>query len=151
MIIDDELILINLVAETRDRALSVLGNRLFEEGYVTADFVRSVMEREKVYPTGLPTSPYGLAIPHTDSDKVIKPKIAIATLKDPVKFLSMSNLEEEVDVKIIFMLALKDPLEQLEVLQKLTGIFQDSDAVTRIANVESSEEFYQLLVSLDSM
>ncbi|MDC3424578.1 PTS sugar transporter subunit IIA [Aquibacillus sp. 3ASR75-11] len=147
MNIDDELIMINLEAESKERALSVLGSRLHEEGYVTDDFVKSVMEREQVYPTGLPTSPYGLAIPHTDSDKVIKPKIAFATLKEPIKFSSMSNMEEEVDVKIIFMLALKNPHEQLEILQKLTGIFQDSDAVTRIANVETSEEFHQLLGS----
>ena len=147
MKIDDELILINLEAESRESALSVLGNRLYEEGHVTDDFVASVMEREKVYPTGLPTSPYGLAIPHTDADKVIKPKIAFATLKDPVKFKLMSNLDEEVDVKIIFMLALNNPHEQLETLQKLTRIFQNGEAVKRIANVESSEEFHQLLGS----
>ncbi|KIY20575.1 MULTISPECIES: PTS sugar transporter subunit IIA [Mesobacillus] len=147
MKIDDELILINLEAESRERALSVLGNRLYEEGYVTDDFVASVMEREKVYPTGLPTNPYGLAIPHTDADKVIKSKIAFATLKEPVKFSSMNNLNEEVDVKIIFMLALNNPHEQLEILQKLTGIFQNSDAVERIAKVESSEEFHELLGS----
>jgi mannitol/fructose-specific phosphotransferase system IIA component (Ntr-type) len=53
MIIEDDLLLIKLEAETKERALSVIGNRLHEKGYVTDNFVQSVIEREKVYPTGL--------------------------------------------------------------------------------------------------
>jgi len=147
--IDKELILVGLDTETKEEALEKIGQQLYEGGYVTDQFVPSVLKREEEYPTGLPTLPYAIAIPHTDTDKVIEPKIAIATLKNAVPFSVMGNADNQVDVKIIFMLALNSPDKQLETLKKLTDMFQNKEAVEKFGNVKDAEEFMELLSSLN--
>lgn len=147
MEIDKDLIMVGLHVETKEEALEKMGRQLFEQGYVTEEFIPSVLKREQEYPTGLPTLPYAIAIPHTDSDKVIEPKIAIATLKETVPFSVMGNSNMEVDVKIIFMLALDSPDKQLETLKKLTGIFQNKEAVEKFGNVQNVKECEKLLQS----
>src|SRR5690625_23650 len=142
--------MVGLNVETKEEVLERMGRLLFERGYVTDQFIPSVLKREAEYPTGLPTTPYAIAIPHTDSDKVIEPKIAVATLKETVPFSVMGNSNTEVDVKIIFMLALDSPGKQLETLKKLTDIFQNKEAVENFGNVQDVEQFEKILVSFNS-
>lgn len=145
MELDKELVMIDLDSDSKDEALTVLGNQLFDKGFVNESFVESIIEREKTFPTGLPTAPFGVAIPHTDSDKVNEPQIAFASLEEPVKFSVMGNSDELIDVKVIFMLALKDPDDQLEMLQKLIGLFQDPETVTKLANIDSTVTLNELI------
>lgn len=39
---------------------------LKEKGYVRDSFLDAILAREKAYPTGLPTLPVAIALPHTD-------------------------------------------------------------------------------------
>lgn len=146
---DKELIMIGLELDTKEEVLKAMGNRLREAGYVTDDFVASVLEREYIYPTGLPTLPYAIAIPHTDTDKVIESRIAFATLKDSVTFSVMGNSDTEIDVKIIFMLALNNPNKQLKTLQNLTNVFQNEEMVDKLGNVQSIEECERLFSAFE--
>ncbi|MBP1948393.1 PTS sugar transporter subunit IIA [Virgibacillus litoralis] len=145
MKLDKELVMIDLDSESKEEALTLLGNQLFDKGFVKENFVESIIERERTFPTGLPTAPFGVAIPHADSDKVNEPQIAFASLKKPVKFSVMGNSDEKIDVRVIFMLALKDPDDQLEMLQKLIGLFQDQETVTKLANIKSTDTLNELI------
>ncbi|WP_170875311.1 PTS sugar transporter subunit IIA [Virgibacillus pantothenticus] len=145
MKIEDELIMLDLEVNTKEEALAMIGEKLYKLGFVTKDYVEGVLEREGKYPTGLPTVPYGVAIPHTDPDKVIEAKIAFATLKNPVTFSAMGSHSTEVEVKMVFMLALNNPNDQLEMLQKLTAIFQDEKIVSQLGNIKSIKDFHQLV------
>jgi PTS system galactitol-specific IIA component len=58
--------------------------------------------------------------------------ISIATLTEPVQFCEMGNPEEKVDVKIVFMLAVKDSESQIELLTKLMKIVQNQDLLKEI-------------------
>ena len=132
--------MIDQEAKSKYDIIAEMGQRLFEGGYVTSDFVESVLEREKQFPTGLPTLPYGVAIPHTDTDKVVESKIAFATLKEPVSFTVMGSSGIEIGVKIVFMLALKDAESQLSTLQKLIELVQDKESLTRLNGVKSARQ-----------
>lgn len=143
--LDQELALIELKADSKEEVLTLLGNRLQGKGFVKEGFVESVLKREASYPTGLPTQPYGVAIPHTDGDMVNESKIAFASLKDPVKFMAMGQGDVAVEVKLVFMLALKNPADQLETLQKLVGLFQDPETVSQLAGVKDAEELNELV------
>jgi PTS system galactitol-specific IIA component len=145
MKLDKELVAIELEAETKEEVLSLLGNRLLEKGYVKEGFVESILAREKAFPTGLPTEPFGVAIPHTDGDMVNEAKIAFASLKKPVKFFVMGQNNELVDIKVVFLLALTTPEGQLEMLQKLVGLFQQPDMVARLAEVKDADALNQLV------
>jgi len=150
MKLNSELVMIELDSASKEEVLKTLGNQLHENGYVTEDFVESILQREKNFPTGLPTTPFGVAIPHTDADKVIEPQMAFASLKNPVPFQAMGSGGDKVEVSLVFMLALNKPEDQLQTLQKLTGLFQDEEMVVKLRQIKSTEEFNELMNSVEN-
>lgn len=145
MRVEQELGIIGLETDSKEHALQLLGSLLIKQGYVKEGFVESILNREKTYPTGLPTEPFGVAIPHTDGDMVHRSAVAFASLKDPVKFLMMGTDGKLVDVKLIFMLALKSPEDQLEILQKLMGLIQNPEMVSQMVHIKSVEALNDLV------
>ncbi|MGH2318742.1 PTS sugar transporter subunit IIA [Planococcus sp. SE5232] len=145
MKVEKELAIIELEATSKEEALQLLGSKLIEQGYVKENFIESILEREKNYPTGLPTEPFGVAIPHTDGDMIHTSTIAFASLKNPVKFLMMGTDDKLVEVKLIFMLALKSPDDQLEMLQKLMELIQDPEMVSKLVQIKSVDELNGLV------
>src|SRR5690554_3339187 len=121
--INSNLVLVNLEAKNSKEVLVKMGNNLEEQGFVHDSYTEAIIKREKEFPTAIPTASMGIAIPHTDAEHVKKAGISIATLKEPVTFKNMGT-GEDMDVEIIFMLAVKDPNEQLNMLQRLMTIFQ---------------------------
>lgn len=111
-------------------------------------YLPAVLNREEEYPTGLPTNGVGVAIPHADTKHVLKPGIAVATLKDPVKFNVMGNPEQEIDVKLLFMLAIKEPEVQVNILKKLVSIFQAKELLIKLISINCEKELVDILNSL---
>jgi PTS system galactitol-specific IIA component len=118
-----------------------LGIRLFIDGYVRDTFVDAAWEREQKLPTGLPLGgEINAAIPHTDVVHVIKPGLAMATLKRPVVFKNMIQPEEEVKVRLVFLLSLEHPKSQIEMLQEIAGVLQNEEVVNRLLTAVSYED-----------
>lgn len=128
--------------------LSSLADYLIEEKMVKKSFKEAILEREKSYPTGLQFDGYGIALPHTDSEHVIKSQIAIMTLEKPVKFIEMASTDKEIDVKTIFMLALKDSNQHIKILQKVMELLQDKEAMSKIESFDDSKESLDKLIKL---
>lgn len=128
--------------------LSNLADYLIEEKMVKESFKEAILEREKSYPTGLHFDGYGIALPHTDSEHVIKSQIAIMTLEKPVKFIEMASTDKEIDVKTIFMLALKDSNQHIKILQKVMELLQDKKAMSKIESFDDSKESVDKLIKL---
>ncbi|HLS52790.1 MAG TPA: PTS sugar transporter subunit IIA [Tissierellaceae bacterium] len=136
--INRELVFVGLEAKDREEVLVKMGNNLEEQGFVHDSYTEAIIKREKEFPTAIPTASMGIAIPHTDAEHVKKAGISIATLKEPVTFKNMGT-GEDMDVEIIFMLAVKDPNEQLNMLQRLMTIFQDESVLEKIKDAEKDE------------
>ena len=128
--------------------LSNLADYLKEEKMVKESFKEAILEREKSYPTGLQFDGYGIALPHTDSEHVIKSQIAIMTLEKPVKFVEMATTDKEIEVKTIFMLALKDSNQHIKILQKVMELLQDKEAMSKIESFDDSKESLDKLIKL---
>lgn len=143
--LSEELILTDIEAENSSTAIHKLGGLLLDKGYVKETYPKAVSEREKTFPTGLPSKGVGVAIPHTDIEHVNKPAIAIGTLKQPVSFKMMGNPEENVDVEVVFMLAIKDPKLQLEMLQNLMAIIQKVEVLNKIKASKDPKEIVSLI------
>lgn len=63
-----------------------------------------------MFPTGLPTEPIGIAIPHTDAERVNRGASAVGVLPQPVVFTEMGCDDDSfVDVYAIVVLAIHDP------------------------------------------
>lgn len=142
---EKELIVIGMDVKDKTEAIEKLAERLESLGYVNGEYKNAVLEREKVFPTGLPTKGVGVAIPHTDIKYVIKSAIAVGILKKPVFFNVMGNPEEEVEVKVIFMLALKEPQLQINILRDLVNIFQNETLLEKIAESKNELEILEML------
>ncbi len=141
----EELIIIDLPAENSDEVINRLAEVMAEKGYVTNDYALEVSEREKKYPTGLPTQEVKVAIPHAGADNVIQPGVAVAVLKQPVVFYNMENPDQGLDVHIVFLLANKDSGDQLKDLQSLTGLFADPSILQRVVKSGSAREIAEML------
>ena len=134
--INEDLILLDLSGKGADELLGKMADNLCGKGFVKSSYKQAILDREKVFPTGLPTKPYGVAIPHADIEHVKVPAISMARFSTPVDFVLMGEESATISVTIAFMLAMKEAHTQLNILQKLMGILQDGEALTFLAKEE---------------
>lgn len=146
-IIDPNLVEIGISAKKKEEVLEKLAERLTSNGYVKDKYLEAILERERLFPTGLLTADLGVAIPHADSQYVIKPGIAIGVLKEPVKFNVMGNPDEEVEVRIVFMLSIKNPSQQINLLKKLVSVFENKHLLKNLSKTQDNNSFACLINS----
>jgi len=147
--LDLDLVVLNMEADTSSEIIQKLGTLLLAKGYVKDSYVHAVLEREKHLPTGLAIGDFCVAIPHTDSDHVNQSNIAITTLRKSSVFHSMVNPEETLNVDLVFLLAVKDPTSQIELLKNLMSVFQNKELLIQVKKATSKEEVAKLLSCLD--
>jgi galactitol PTS system EIIA component len=129
IVVTDELILLDLEGNSKEALLGSIADNLCAHGFVKSTYKEAILAREKVFPTGLPTQPFGVAIPHTDIVHVEKPAVSMARFKKAVEFVIMGEESKTIPVKIAFMLAMKEEHAQLDMLQKLMAVLQDREAL----------------------
>lgn len=138
-------ILIDLEAENSDRFLENIADFLFDKGIVTSDFKQGILEREKKFPTGLPTVPFHVAIPHSDMCYVLKDAITIVRFKDSVKFKEMGSLDKWVDAQFAFVLSLKSK-SHTEMLQKLMNLFMNEEIMNALQEAVNEKQIFEIIV-----
>lgn len=141
---DENVVLLDIQAKDSTEALSIVADELEKKNIVKDTYKNAIIQREKEFPTGLNAPNCGIAIPHTDAIHVNKQQIAIARLLTPVKFLQMGD-GADVEAKLIFMLALKEPHAQLETLQKLMSLIQNETAVNGLLDAKDSDVVIKIL------
>lgn len=137
---DLDLIKINLDVNDNEEVINELGTMLLKKGYVKDTYINAVIERERILPTGLDLGELGVAIPHTDSQHVNQANIAVGLLKNPIEFSRMVDPTKKIKVQLVFLLAIKNPEKQVELLGKLMAIFQDIELLKSIQKSTSKEE-----------
>ena len=86
-LIKEELITLNLKCSDKFEAFNLLYRKLYENNYVKETYINGITEREKNYPTGIDLQKdYNVAIPHTESEYVLKSAVCIAILDKPIIF-----------------------------------------------------------------
>jgi hypothetical protein len=121
-----------------EEAIRFCGNELIRNAYVGQDFLNACIDREKKFPTGLPTS-IPVAIPHAASDKVFRTAVCVMKLDESIRFQRMDEPSASVDVKLIFNLAIKGNDAHLDFLQKLIGFVMDENHLTKCVNLPIEE------------
>lgn len=145
MKLSEKLVFKDLECRNKEEVLDFLATQLYEAGYVKEAYIEAIKEREAEYPTGLPSSPPGIAIPHANYDLVKETTLAIATLKEPVYFNNMENNQEETSVQIVIMMAISEPHGQIEMLQKIVAIIQDEPLRQQMINSVDSDTLLALV------
>lgn len=134
--------------EEQEALLAKMSEVLIDAGFVHESYQQAVIEREQVFPTGLPTQGIHVAIPHTDSIHVKKEGFLVGVLEKPVTFEMMASKDVFLDVELIFMLAIKRPEDQLVMLQKLMLLCQDEQNLRLLKAKEKVVEVEQLLKTI---
>lgn len=144
--LDRDLIQIGVEVENQNEVIEMLGSLMEEKQIVKPSYVQAVLDREKIYPTGLPTKGISVAIPHTDSSHVKKSAIGLAVLNRPVGFSLMGgDGNEQIKAQIVFLLAISDSKAQIDLLKKLMRLFQNDEVLSKIAAANEVEDIYEYL------
>lgn len=141
----ESLIEIGMEARNSRDVFSQLGGALTREGYTKESYIEALAERESNFPTGLDINGIGVAIPHTDVSHVNQSGIAIAVLKEPVTFIQMATDDEEVKVKLVFMLSVVDPDAHLEELKQILAIIQDTEVLDKLTKAKEKKEIIEII------
>jgi PTS system galactitol-specific IIA component len=144
--IHKDLIFYELEADDTDSLIRVMGAAFEKAGFVKATYAAAVAERELVYPTGLQLDGVAVAMPHTTGEHVITPAIGVARLARPVSFSHMGDEETKVDAEFVFMMAIKNPDEQIGWLKSVMSVFTDAEALNEMKATGSAAALYEFAV-----
>mgnify|MGYP002169022322 FL=1 len=131
--------------ENADALLHYMGGQLQQTGCVRETYPQAVVDREKEYPTGLPTENIKVAIPHTGAAHVLRQAVAVATLKKPVLFYSIEQDGEQLPVEIVFMLALSDSDAHMDLLQAVMKMIQDDSFLQQLKATQDHRQIADLV------
>lgn len=147
MLFDQKIIILDEELPSATLALTRLADSLQAAGQVNDQFKAALLARERQFPTGLQTKTLGVALPHAAPEFVEHEQLGLLRLKRPVIFHQMGD-NAEVAVQLVFMLALKEPQQQLAMLQALMQLFQNEAAVQKLMTLTDQNDIITLLASL---
>lgn len=145
MVFDEKLYFLNEELHSQEEIFVFLNEKLKQKDIVKDTFLANVIKREKEFPTGLTIGNVGIAIPHTDAEYVNRSQIAYVSLKEPVDFKEMGTHANSVPVTQVFILALKEAHEQLDMLQNLIELFQNEQSLSALVNVKTKDDFESVI------
>lgn len=139
-----ELVSINVEIDSEDQLFSYVAKKLEESGYVESSYVNGLKKREEEFPTGLITKNLNIALPHSDPEHIIEPFIYVVRINKDVTVKQMGD-NQEMKVKDFFFLGIKEPSEQVGVLQSLMNLFMSDDFVKEYIEAQSQEEIFNTI------
>jgi PTS system galactitol-specific IIA component len=137
--VEPELVRLDVEAATAADAIRAVGAAMVAGGYVEDRYVAAAVDREATFPTGLPTLPEAIALPHADPVGVLRPAIAVERLRHPVEFVEMATEGHRLPVRLVLLLALQSK-DQAAVLGALVRGFQDGQLLGRLTSSSSATE-----------
>ncbi|MGM9903242.1 hypothetical protein A5844_001960 [Enterococcus sp. 10A9_DIV0425] len=139
--ISNESIWLNQSFDSWEQALNKIGEILREAGYITKEYIASMIDRQKlasVYIGNFVALPHALA----KDEHIIKENIFLFQVPDGVDF---GAEEEEREVAtILFVVVLKEK-HQLENLQELAFLCSDVDQVMALSDAQTVDEIQIIL------
>lgn len=140
---DQQLISLEVDGESEEKVFEKVAAHLQALGFVNEGYLKGITTREKQFPTGLITQHLNIALPHSDPEYIEKPFVYIARLKNEVKVKQMGD-SQEMGVKNLFFLGIKDPKGQVGLLQAFMELFMKEEFVTAFMQEEDKMKIYQL-------
>lgn len=141
----EKMILLDYEAKNREDLLTKLSRYLYDSGYVAETFANAILEREKEYPTGLPTEGVKVALPHTYPVHTKRPCILVVNLRNPIAFKEMGNGVNDILAELVFAIVVTEPKSQIMSLQKLMGIFTKKELLLELKNAVTVRDTYAIL------
>ena len=136
-ILAKENILLNAVIGSKEEAIRLTGNILVDKGYVDADYIEKMLEREELTSTYMGNF---VAIPHgTEDSKSFVKESGISFIQVPqgVDF-GNGNI-----VKLLIGIAGKDN-EHLDILSSIAIVCSEEENIEKLVAAKSAEEILSI-------
>jgi PTS system galactitol-specific IIA component len=144
-LLTEDCIIENLEVSSKEEALRVMCNILVSKGHVKDSFPDAILERERLYPSGLPMEGHKIAIPHTDAAHVNKSTILFARLARPLEFSSMGEPNKKLQIQLISMFAVAEKKEIGKMLEVLISSYSNNEVLDAILKAPSAKAIYNIL------
>ncbi|OTA18321.1 transcriptional regulator [Xenorhabdus vietnamensis] len=135
---DPELFLFNPAFRNRDELLEVVCHKMFTRGYVEADFINYVYERENTSSTAFGI----LALPHSIKMDAVKTCIAVIISPKGIRW----GKDERVHVVFLIAINRVDRTYFAESYDALLDIFNRDDVSGMLDKITDFEKFRDLLI-----
>ncbi|RIN20570.1 PTS sugar transporter subunit IIA, partial [Mammaliicoccus vitulinus] len=136
-LIKKEYIFINQNFDKQEDLLNDVGTILLKNGVVKEGFIRSLIKREELGGTDLPT---GIAIPHGNPKYVNETNITIVINEKSIKWN-----EQNLKIIVIISIAEKDVKRIKNILTDVYSIVNNKNLLNELDNVRSKEQVYEIL------
>lgn len=144
--LDQDLFVKNSNFKNQNSLFEQFGKILITKNYVTSDYVKAIKERERLYPTGITTSSYAVAIPHVDAKYSKTNTIYVVTSKNGIEFED-SEEDRNIKAKIIFGIIIKNHDSHIDFLVQISKLIQDEILLKQIYIAKDSKEMKNILES----
>ena len=135
-----------LAKKNKEEAFLIAAQRLEKMGYVNENYLNGLIAREREFPTGLITKYLNIALPHSECEYVEKPFVFVMQLKNPIYFYQMGD-SQKMTVENLFFLGIKEPKEQVGLLQAFMNLFMDETFVENYKKQETPQNIYELITN----
>lgn len=141
----EEFIFLDKSFKNQQAFFEAISEELFSKGWVKASFKEALVKREQAFPTGLETQPISVAIPHTDAEYVKKNFIAMIRVNEPISFVHMGIPNKKVAARIMFLLGIVDPANQVKILSNLVTLLSNEKIMTDLMHEKSRKKIVQTM------
>ena len=113
----------------------------FEKYNIDKNFLlNNLIKREKI---GTTTLGNGIAIPHVQNDKIMKPSCIVAILSDGLDFEALDN--NPVDLIVFLILSEVSKSQNLQILAQVSRLLRISDITDKLRGCKSEESAFAII------
>lgn len=149
-LVEDNCVFLNQDLHSFDEIVQLTGRQFIQNGTVKDSYIQAVIDREAKFPTGLAADGHNIAIPHTDSNHVIRPGVGVVVTKKPIEVAMMGSPDIKLECRMFFPLAMEHPKKQLELLKKLMKFFQKKENLELIRYAKSNDEVLKVINQIEN-
>ncbi len=140
-----------LEADNQEQLFDQVATLLEEKKVVTDTYRSALIEREKMFPTGLDMEFLGkdlpnVAIPHTDTiHNLTENVVVVVRLAKPVTFHNMIAPDKEVEVSLLFFIINNFSSSQTNILAQLMDFFTGNGHLEALSKITEPEALFQYI------
>ena len=139
-----------LEADNQEQLFDQVATLLEEKKVVTDTYRSALIEREKMFPTGLDMEFLGkdlpnVAIPHTDTIHNLTENVVVVLLAKPVTFHNMIAPDKEVEVSLLFFIINNSSSSQTNILAQLMDFFTGNGHLEALSKITEPEALFQYI------
>ena len=139
-----------LEADNQEQLFDQVATLLEEKKVVTDTYRSALIEREKMFPTGLDMEFLGkdlpnVAIPHTDTIHNLTENVVVVRLAKPVTFHNMIAPDKEVEVSLLFFIINNSSSSQTNILAQLMDFFTGNGHLEALSKITEPEALFNYI------